>query len=319
MMDLSVVVLPAPLRPSSVTTSPERTSNVTPCNTWDSPYQACSPSTVRSGASLAMADPKIGFAHAGVGGDRVIVTFRQDAPAREHRDAVGQIGNDAEIVLDHQHGAIGGDRFDQRADASDILVSHPGHRLVEQHELGIERERGGDLERALAAIGQLRRRPMRMGGEIHISDQLHRLLVEGFKHPLGAPEIEGGAALALQGDAHVLEYAQVRKYRRDLERANHAQPRHIGWRQRRDVTPVVDDPPTGGTQKLGQEIETGRLAGAVWTNERMNGPAGHAQIDLADRYKAGEFLGQILRFEDDSAAHDATSLRPASLKRSMSV
>src|SRR5215470_8753965 len=150
MIDFIVVVLPAPLRPSNVTTSPERTSNVTPCSTWDSPYQACSPSTASSGVCpLAMANPEIGFAHAGIGGDRVIVAFRQDAPARQHRDAVREVGNDAEIVLDHQHGAIGSDRLDERADASDVLVPHPGHRLVEQHELRIERERGGDLERAL--------------------------------------------------------------------------------------------------------------------------------------------------------------------------
>ena len=41
MIDFSVVVLPAPLRPSSVTTSPGSTSKLTPCSTWDSPYQAC--------------------------------------------------------------------------------------------------------------------------------------------------------------------------------------------------------------------------------------------------------------------------------------
>src|SRR5215510_8636479 len=217
MIDLSVVVLPAPLRPSKVTTSPDPTSNVTPCRTWDSPYQACSPSTAKSGAAFGsgMTDPEIGFAHAGVGRDRFVVAFRQDAPAREHRDAVGQIGNDAEIVLDHQHSAISGNRFDQRADASDILMPHPGHRLVEQHELGIERKRGGDLERALATIGQFGRRPMRMRGQVDVGDQLHRPLVEGFKDPLGAPEVEGGPALALQGDAHVLEHAQVWKYRGD--------------------------------------------------------------------------------------------------------
>ena len=50
MIDLSVVVLPAPLRPSSVTTSPARTSNVTPCRMCDSPYQACRPSTASSGS-----------------------------------------------------------------------------------------------------------------------------------------------------------------------------------------------------------------------------------------------------------------------------
>src|SRR5689334_8496696 len=187
MMDLSVVVLPAPLRPSSVTTSPARTSNETPCRTWDSPYQACRPSTASNGASpSAMTDPEIGFAHAGIGGDRVIVAFRQDAPPRQHRDAIGEIGNDAEIVLDHQNGAIGGDSFNERADASDILVPHPGHRLIEQHELGIERERGGNLERALATIGQFGRGPVGIGGEVHIGDQLHRLLVEGIKQPLRA-------------------------------------------------------------------------------------------------------------------------------------
>src|SRR5689334_10223977 len=107
MIDFIVVVLPAPLRPSSVTTSPARTSKVTPCRTWDSPYQACSPSTARSAAALAMANSEIGFAHTGIGGDRVIIAFGQDAATREHRDAVREIGDDAEIVLDHQHGAIG--------------------------------------------------------------------------------------------------------------------------------------------------------------------------------------------------------------------
>ena len=48
MTDLSVVVLPAPLRPSSVTTSPARTSKSTPCRMWDSPYQACRSRTQRS-------------------------------------------------------------------------------------------------------------------------------------------------------------------------------------------------------------------------------------------------------------------------------
>ena len=50
MIDFSVVVLPAPLRPSSVTTSPAVTSNVTPCSTCDSPYQAFSSRTASSAA-----------------------------------------------------------------------------------------------------------------------------------------------------------------------------------------------------------------------------------------------------------------------------
>src|SRR5215470_11707423 len=37
----------------------------------------------------------------------------------------------------------------------------------------------------------------------------------------------------------------------------------------------------------------------------MNGPARDLQIDPADRHEAREFLRQILRFENDLAAHDA--------------
>src|SRR5437660_26416 len=146
MMDFSVVVLPAPLRPSSVTTSPARTSKLTPCSTWDSPYQACSPSTDSNGTPLtsSMADPEIGFAHIRVGRDRGVVAFREDTAARQHRDAVRQAGNDTEIVLDHQHRAIGGDGFDQRADAVDVLVPHSGRGLVEQQHFGIECERSCD-------------------------------------------------------------------------------------------------------------------------------------------------------------------------------
>src|SRR5262245_60800491 len=104
MIDFIVVVLPAPLRPSSVTTSPGSTSNVAPCSTCDSPYQACSPSTASSGAvlGLSMAGSEIGLAHARMGRDRVIVALGHHASAREHGDAVGQVGDHAEIMLDHQ-------------------------------------------------------------------------------------------------------------------------------------------------------------------------------------------------------------------------
>src|SRR5262245_10135323 len=163
MMDFIVVVLPAPLRPSSVTTSPENTSKSTPCRMCDSPYQACRPPTVRSGAprpGSAMADPQVGFLDGGIGRHRLVVAFRQDAAARQHRDAVGQVGDDAEIVLDHEHGAVGRHRLDQRRDAVDVLVAHAGGGLVEQHHGRVERQRGGDLERALASIGQLHRGPL---------------------------------------------------------------------------------------------------------------------------------------------------------------
>src|SRR5262249_6720071 len=155
MIDFSVVVLPAPLRPSSVTTSPAKTSKLAPWSTWDSPYQACSPWTARRGATagLSMTDPEIGRAHERVGRNRLVVAFGEHSAAREHRDAIGEVGDDTEIVLDHQHRALGGDRLDERADAIDVFVTHAGHRLVEQEDFRVGRRRGREFQ---GTVGTLR-------------------------------------------------------------------------------------------------------------------------------------------------------------------
>src|SRR5260370_10799567 len=162
MTDFSVVVLPAPLRPSSVTTSPVNTSNVAPWSTWDSPYQACSPSTASKGAplGLSMANSKIGLAYERVGGNRLVVAFGQHSAAREHGDPVGEVGDHAEVMFDHQYRPVGGDRLDECADAIDVFVAHPSHRFVEQQHFRIERQGGCDLQGTLAAVWQFHRRPM---------------------------------------------------------------------------------------------------------------------------------------------------------------
>src|SRR5690348_6184387 len=108
MIDLSVVVLPAPLRPSRVATSPAATAKSTPCRTCDSPYQASSPCTsskASAAAALRMTGTEISLAHFGVVGDLAVRSFGQDAAPSQHRDDVREIGNHRQIVLDHEHGA----------------------------------------------------------------------------------------------------------------------------------------------------------------------------------------------------------------------
>src|SRR5690606_34706037 len=91
MIDLSVVVLPAPLRPSRVTTSPWTISRSTPCRMCDSPYHAWRPSTFSSGsaagegstadilraAASAMARPHIGLDDRRILRDRRVVALGQ--------------------------------------------------------------------------------------------------------------------------------------------------------------------------------------------------------------------------------------------------
>src|SRR5919112_3453789 len=128
MMARKVVVLPAPLRPSSVMVSPSRMSRSTPCRTWLSPYQALRPRTSRRGASV-MFGSHIGLAHAWIRTDGIVGSVRQDLAARQNRHPVAEIGHDVQVVLDHQDGSVPRNAPNEIGDAPDILVAHAGHGL----------------------------------------------------------------------------------------------------------------------------------------------------------------------------------------------
>src|SRR4029079_14253630 len=140
MMALSVVVLPTPLRPSNVTTSPAFTVKLTPCSTCDSPYQASSPSTVSSTLGSGMTGTEIRFAYGRIGRHRLVVALGENLAAGQHGDAVAPGGDDAESVRDHQDGAFGACRPYQRTDAFDVLPPHARRRLVEQQQFRFERK-----------------------------------------------------------------------------------------------------------------------------------------------------------------------------------
>src|ERR1700754_1989745 len=102
--DFSVGVLPAPLRPSSVTTSPAFTLKLMPCRMCDSPYQASRLETDSTCASAAlpgasaiftsgMTGPQIGFLDALVLRQVGVIAFGEHLAARQHGDDVGEIGD----------------------------------------------------------------------------------------------------------------------------------------------------------------------------------------------------------------------------------
>src|ERR1041384_8812574 len=124
MIARSVVVLPAPLRPRRVATSPSSTVKSIPCSTCDSPYQACSPAISSNGAPAEsrMTGAHIGFDDLRVGRDRGVIALGEDAAARQDGDRLRQIGDDRQIVLDHQHGAVPRGIADETRDAADILL-----------------------------------------------------------------------------------------------------------------------------------------------------------------------------------------------------
>src|SRR5262249_28649769 len=178
MIDFRVVVLPAPLRPSRVTTSPSRTSKITPWRMWDSPYQACRSFTARSGVlGSSMTNPHVSLTHFRIVRDCVVVAFCQDSSARQYGNVMGKIGHDGQIVLDHQNGAIGRYAFDQLRHAINVLVTHTCSWFVKQQHLRIERQRGGNLQRPLAAIRKFDCQPVGDRRQTDIGDQLPRPII----------------------------------------------------------------------------------------------------------------------------------------------
>src|SRR5262249_4647003 len=91
MMARIVVVLPAPLRPSSVTTSPAVTSNVMPCRIWLSPYQPCRSLTASSASGMAGSHVRLDDLR--VLGDLRVGAFGEHLAPRQHGDAVGEVSH----------------------------------------------------------------------------------------------------------------------------------------------------------------------------------------------------------------------------------
>src|SRR5690606_8226827 len=203
----NVVVLPTPLRPSSVTVSPGKTSRSTPCSAWPSPYQALRPRRDKSGSLIL--GPHIGYAHALVGADCCIVAGSEDAASLKHGDPVAKLGNDVEIVLDHEYGKVGSERTDDAGNDRNVLMPHPSHRLVEQEHLGVQRKRGGDLQHSFPAIRQVGGKLVVRIGQAHRLEKLQSPRRQRIENTRRTPELRSQTARALQGDPHIVQHGKM--------------------------------------------------------------------------------------------------------------
>ena len=118
------------------------------------------------------------------------------------------------------------------------------------------------------------------------------------------PEIEG-PRVALHGDAHVLEHAQVRKDVRDLVRLGDAQPCRRVLRHSGDVRALEPDAAGGRHGLAGDQAEEGGLAGAVGSDDRAQLAAAHAHVDVRHRQEAAIRPRQTLGAQQDGVGHSA--------------
>src|SRR5581483_3833986 len=111
---LSVVVLPAPLRPSSTVMAPEGTVKSTPCRMWYCPMWVCTPSRVSSASAMAglragrrcRGDAEVGLLHHCRADHRSRLAVGHQPAVVQHDDAVGEAAHDVHLVLDEQDGLV---------------------------------------------------------------------------------------------------------------------------------------------------------------------------------------------------------------------
>jgi hypothetical protein len=89
----------------------------------------------------------------------------------------------------------------------------------------------------------------------------------------------------------------MREHRGNLKRSNDAAARNLRRLMPGDIRAVEMDAAARWSKKLGQQIESCRLACAVGTDQRVDAAALDFETNVVDGNKAFEFLHQTSRLE----------------------
>src|SRR6185437_4557873 len=135
---LSSVVLPAPLRPRIATAPRLGTTSDTPNSTWLRPYEVQSSRTSRNAASDT---GEIRPLHFFAGLDLLDRAALDHLALIEHGEAVADVADEIEVVLDDDERAALLDRQQQLAGDAPLLQAHAAGRLVEQQETWLRGQR----------------------------------------------------------------------------------------------------------------------------------------------------------------------------------
>src|SRR5262245_17114320 len=240
MMVRSVVVLPAPLRPSRTVMAPAGTAKSTPCKMWYWPMWVCTPLSVSSGSAMAAApgrNAEVGFLHDGRADHLPRRTVRDQAPIVEHDDAVGETAHHLHLVLDQENGlvALSLQRLDQVEDHRYVADRHARRRLIEHEHVRLERHHDRHLELAFVAMRQGHGVDIALVLEVGRREVAIRPVDPVATRVPARGDVAATAVLRLHGEAHVLVHAETRKQVGELEGAAKSQAGARGGLERRDV------------------------------------------------------------------------------------
>src|SRR4029450_4770408 len=91
----------------------------------------------------------------------------------------------------------------------------------------------------------------------------------------------------------------------DRKRADEAEPGDVSRMRAGDLAALEPDAAAGRRQEVGQEIEAGRLAGAVGADERVDRAPAYPQPHALHREEAAKLLGEVLGLQDEVVGQQA--------------
>src|SRR2546428_524493 len=151
---------------------------------------------------------------------------RDQLPEVEHGDAIAEIHDERDVVLDEQDGEVEAraNPADQLAEPPLLPAVHAGGGLVEQEQLGLQRQGARDLQPALVAVGEVPCALVRTVGQANQLQQRQRpapgvaLLRARRRQPDHAAEAAGQAFHAEHVDARPRAHAASTRWRRPRPR-----------------------------------------------------------------------------------------------------
>jgi hypothetical protein len=195
---------------------------------------------------------------------------------------------------DDRDPALGTQPRDQGQDHRALLGAHRGQRLVEQDDVGVRGDGAGDRVRLALAAGQAR------AGHVdarQFDADLVVRLARVARHRAAGQERERLVDL-LAAQEHVRRHGQLVDEREVLVDAVDPERARVVDRLELGLLATQQDPPLVRLLEARDDLDQGRLAGAVVAEQPQHLALAEVQVDVAQRRDRAEALGDVLDLED---------------------
>src|SRR6266850_182649 len=211
-----------------------------------------------------------------------------------HGDSLRKTEHAIDVVLDDQYRNVRGHVLDQVRHAFALGGGEASQRLIEQQHLWFGAERDPQVHQTLPAIGQFAAFDLLDAFE---TEEFYQFGGFGVNLRIAvdiAPDVEAHRMPRLQRKPQVLVDRQAAEQVGDLERAREAAMADKMRGQALNLAAIeLHDAGVGGVQ-TGHQVEQGRLAGAVRSDQSVDFAGFDRQAGTGDRANSAELFRNVL-------------------------